>query len=98
MKHKNKSTNKAVVRPPKVTTVAQKIVVIKNYLLDQFKQVGIEEANVSLLSKVVTSVLARVAEAEGCRIEDLLGEVRVVKPTPSDPAITFRGRVIVWWL
>jgi DNA-binding Xre family transcriptional regulator len=95
---KRRSTNKAVVRPPKVTTVAQKIVVIKNYLLDQFKQVGIEEANISLLSKVVTAILARVAEIESCRIEDLLTEVRVVKPVPSDPAIMFRGRVIVWWL
>jgi hypothetical protein len=57
-----------------------------------------KEANISLLGKVVASVLARVAEIEGCRIEDLLGEVKVVKPTPSDPTIIFRGRVIVWWL
>jgi hypothetical protein len=90
--------NKVVARPPKVTTIAQKIVVTKNYLLDQFKQVGIEEGNVTLLSKIVASVLARVAEIEGCKVEDLLGEVKVVKPTPSDPAILFRGRVIVWWL
>ena len=86
------------VRPPRVTTIAQKIVVVKNYLLDQFKQVGIEEANISLLSKVVTAVLSKVAEAEGCKVEDLFGEIKVVKPTPSDPAIIFRGRVVVWWL
>jgi hypothetical protein len=90
--------NKVVARPPKVATIAQKIVAVKNYLLDQFKQVGIEEGNVTLLSKVVTAVLARVAEIEGCGVEDLLTEVRVVKPVPSDPAIMFRGRVIVWWL
>jgi DNA-binding Xre family transcriptional regulator len=93
-----KKQNKVVARPPKVTAIAQKIVVVKNYLLDQFKQVGIEEANTSLLSKVVAVVLSKVAEAEGCKVEDLLTEVQVVKPVPSDPAIIFRGRVIVWWL
>jgi len=98
MKKQKQKQNKAVVRPPKVTTIAQKIVVVKNYLAEQFRQVGIEEANTSLLSKVVVAVLSKVAEAEGCKIEDLLTEVRVVKPTPSDPAIMFRGRVVVWWL
>jgi DNA-binding Xre family transcriptional regulator len=95
---RSNSNNKVVARPPKVTAIAQKIVATKNYLAEQFRQVGIEEANINLLSKVVTSVLARVAEIEGCKVEDLLGEVRVIKPTPSDPAIMFRGRVMVWWL
>jgi len=94
-----KRSNNKVVRPPRVTTVAQKIVVIKNYLAELLRQVGIEEeANISLLSKVVAAVLSKVAETEGCEIKDLLGEIRVVKPTPSDPAVMFRGRVIVWWL
>jgi hypothetical protein len=71
---------------------------IKNYLFEQFKQVGIEEANVGLLSKVVYEILSKVAENEGCKVEDLLGEVKIAKPSPNYPAIIFRGRVIVWWL
>ena len=87
----------AVTRPQKVTTIARQIVATKNYLAEQFRQVGIEEANTSLLSKVVGVVLSKVAETEGCEIKDLLGEVQIVKPTPSDPVIMFRDRVIVWW-
>jgi len=86
----------AIEKRTEVDKIASKIIKVKETLQTLGKEIGVEIPKA--LPLVVTAVLKKVAEQENTTIEDLLSEIQIIKPTPSDPIVVVRGRILVWWL